>query len=70
MVQPRINVLKPRPNFMGFTSSSLARMAPSLALWGFPAVGALLVVGSSLPRFKNDGAAASFLAAFDYQNQY
>ncbi|GAA5915446.1 hypothetical protein JCM6882_007894, partial [Rhodosporidiobolus microsporus] len=54
MPAPRIQVLQPRSHFMGFTPSFFTKLAPNLALWGGAAAGALLVVGSSLPLFRND----------------
>ncbi|GAA5828489.1 hypothetical protein JCM11251_000817 [Rhodosporidiobolus azoricus] len=54
MPAPRVQVLQPKPHFFGITPSSFTKVAPSLALWGGAALGALVVVGSSLPRFKSD----------------
>ncbi|BGP20898.1 hypothetical protein JCM10213v2_009063 [Rhodosporidiobolus nylandii] len=54
MAQPRINVLRPGSQVLGFTPAFGAKLIPNLALWGFAGVGALVVVGSSLPRFRND----------------
>lgn len=37
---------------MGLTPSLVARLAPTLALWGFAGAGALMVVGSAIPLFQ------------------
>ncbi|GAA5852036.1 hypothetical protein JCM8547_000135 [Rhodosporidiobolus lusitaniae] len=54
MAQPRIQVLKPRPNFAGITPSLVSKLIPNLAMWGVAGAGALVVVGSSIPLFKTD----------------
>ncbi|KWU42742.1 hypothetical protein RHOSPDRAFT_35690 [Rhodotorula sp. JG-1b] len=54
MVQPRVQVLKPVAAPMGLTPSLVARLAPTLALWGFAGAGALMVVGSAIPLFQTD----------------
>ncbi|GAA5970399.1 hypothetical protein JCM11641_001696 [Rhodosporidiobolus odoratus] len=54
MVQPRTQILRPGSQVLGFTPAFGARLIPNLAMWGIAAGGALLVVGSSIPLFKND----------------
>ncbi|KAG0659199.1 hypothetical protein C6P46_005252 [Rhodotorula mucilaginosa] len=52
MVQPRVQVLKPVAAPMGLTPSLVARLAPTLALWGFAGAGALMTFASAIPLFQ------------------
>ncbi|KAK4047823.1 hypothetical protein OIV83_005166 [Microbotryomycetes sp. JL201] len=47
--------VKPQPNVLGVTSSTVARWAPTLGVWGIGLAGAGALFLSPIPIFQKDG---------------